>query len=93
MSQSIELEEIEVELDDTLTVNLTTGFVEFGTVEHTPYKPINIVSFAVGEAGDGSVSVTSENPLYQRKERQKTSKVWNDFDSATIEGVKKSQCN
>jgi hypothetical protein len=39
------------------------------------------------------VSVTSENAPYQRKERQKTSKVSNDFGSVTIGGVKKSQCN
>jgi hypothetical protein len=81
MSQSNELEKIEVELDTTLFVNLT------------PNQPINIVSPVVGEAGDGSVSVTSKNPLYKRKERKKTVKVWNNFDSITIGGgVKKSQC-
>jgi hypothetical protein len=81
MSQSNELEEIEVELDNTLSIN------------PTPDQPINTVSPAVSEAGDGSVSVTSENPLYKRKERQKTAKVWNNFDSITLSGgVKKSQC-
>jgi hypothetical protein len=57
MSQSNELEEIEVELDNILTVN------------PTPDQPINIASPAVDEAGDENVSVTSENPLYKRKER------------------------
>ena len=60
---------------------------------HQINLPINIVFPAVGEAGDGSVNITSENTLYQRKERQKTSKVWNNFGSITIKGVKKSQCN
>ena len=36
MSQSIELEEIEVKLDDTLTVNPTPRSVEFGTTKDTP---------------------------------------------------------
>ena len=82
ISQSNELEEIEVKLDNKLFVN------------PTPDQPINIASPAVREAGDGSVSVTSENPLYKRKERQKTAKVWNEFDSITIGGgVKKSQCH
>jgi hypothetical protein len=81
MSQSNELEEIEVELDNTLSVNPKLD------------QPINTAPPTVGEAGDGSVSVRSENPLYKRKERQNTSKVWNDFDSITIMGVKKSQCH
>jgi hypothetical protein len=55
--------------------------------------PINTISPTVGEAGDESVSVTSENAPHQRKERQNTSKVWKDFSSVTIRGVKKSQCN
>jgi hypothetical protein len=81
MSQSNELEDIEVELDNTLSIN------------PTPDQPVNTTSPAVGETGDGSVSVTSENPLYKKKERQKTAKVWNDFDSITLSGgVKKSQC-
>ena len=71
ISQSIELEEIEVELDDTLTVNPTLGFVEFGTTKHTLDQPINTVSPAVGEAGDGSVSVTSENAPYQKERKEK----------------------
>jgi hypothetical protein len=56
MSQSNELKEIEVELDNTLTIN------------PTPYQPINTTSPSVGEVGDGNVSITSENPLYKRKE-------------------------
>ncbi|XP_059428518.1 zinc finger BED domain-containing protein RICESLEEPER 2-like [Corylus avellana] len=43
--------------------------------------------------GDGDGSGLSENRQYQKRERQKTSKVWNDFVSVTIGGVKKSQCN
>jgi hypothetical protein len=35
MSQFMELEEIEVELDNTLTVNPTPGSVEFGTTKDT----------------------------------------------------------
>jgi hypothetical protein len=71
----MELEEIEVELDDTLIVNPTLGSIELGTIEHTPDQPINTVFLAIGEVGDGSVSVTSENAPYQRKERKKTFKV------------------
>ena len=44
MSQSNELEEIEVELDNALSANLT------------PDQLINTVSPVVGEAGNGSVS-------------------------------------
>ncbi|XP_059436160.1 zinc finger BED domain-containing protein RICESLEEPER 2-like [Corylus avellana] len=43
--------------------------------------------------GDGDGSGLSENGQYQKRERQKTSKIWNDFVSVTIGGVKKSQCN
>jgi hypothetical protein len=75
MGQSMELEEIEVKLVDTLTVNPIPGSVEFGITEHILDQPINIVSLVVGEVGDGNVSVTSENEPYQRKERQKTSKT------------------
>jgi hypothetical protein len=75
MGQSMELEEIEVELVDTLTVNPIPGSVEFGITEHILDQPINIVSLVVCEVGDGNVSVTSENEPYQRKERQKTSKT------------------
>jgi hypothetical protein len=35
----MELKEIEIELDDTLTVNPTSGSVEFGTNEHIPDQP------------------------------------------------------
>jgi hypothetical protein len=30
---------------------------------------------------------------FQKKERQKTSKLWNDFSSITVNGVRKSQCH
>ena len=39
MGQSMELEDIEIELVDALNVNPAHGSVEFGTTEHTPDQP------------------------------------------------------
>jgi len=39
--------------------------------------------------GDGS----SGNSAYEKKQRQKTSKVWDDFSQIEVGDVKKSQCN
>jgi hypothetical protein len=83
-SQSLKLEDVEVDLDDnSLTVIPIPGTVKSG----------NIVSLAVGKAGarvgvgDGARarvgdragardgSGLSENGQFQKKERQKTSKV------------------
>jgi hypothetical protein len=33
------------------------------------------------------------NNAYEKKQRQKTSKVWDDFSAIEVGGVKKSQCN
>jgi hypothetical protein len=44
-------------------------------------------------AGAGDGSVMSKKGQFQKKERQKTSKVRNDFVLVKIGGVKKSQCN
>jgi hypothetical protein len=92
MNQSMALEDVGVDLDDdTLTVIPTPETVESG----------NTVSPAVGRAGDGAGAGAgpgagdgnSEKRQFQKKERQKTSKVWNDFVSVKIWGVQKSQCN
>jgi hypothetical protein len=40
--------------------------------------------------GSGSGTISSE---YEKKQRQKTSKVWDDFSQIELLGVKKSQCN
>jgi hypothetical protein len=100
-SQSMALEDVEVDLDDdTLTVIPTPGIVEYG----------NTVSLAIGKTGAGARvedgdgtrvgvgagvraedgSVMSEKRQFQKKERQKSSKVWIDFVSIKIGGVKKS---
>ena len=78
------LEDVEVDFDDdTLTIIPTIGNVESG----------NTVSLAVGKvragAGVRHGSVMSEKGQFQKKEKQKTSKVWNDFVSVKIVGVKK----
>jgi hypothetical protein len=40
-----------------------------------------------GAGGEGG------SAAFQKKERQKTSKVWNDFSSITVAGVRKNQCH
>ncbi|XP_059436054.1 zinc finger BED domain-containing protein RICESLEEPER 2-like [Corylus avellana] len=91
-SQSMELEDIEVDVDyDILTVIPTPGSVESGSTENTPNQPVNTVSPAGATAGAGDGSGLSENGQYQKKEWQKTSKVWNDFGSLTTFCYKESR--
>ena len=75
-SQSMELANIEVDLnDDTLTVIPTPRSVESVSTENTLNQHVNVVSptRAGVRVRDGASS--SENAQYQKKERQKTSKV------------------
>jgi hypothetical protein len=47
------------------------------------------------EGESQTVGPTDENPeknAYGKRERRKTSPVWNDFDIVEVSGVKKSQC-
>ena len=37
--------------------------------------------------------VGDRNNAYERRQRQKTSKIWNDFVCVEVGGVQKSQCN
>ena len=96
------LEDVEVDLDDdTLTVIPTPGTVESCNIVSLA---IGNAGAGVGDgadSGDGAGagvravdgSVMSEKGQFQKKERQKTSKVWNDSASVKIGGVKKSKCN
>ena len=92
------LEDVEVNLDDdTLTVIPTPGTVESGNTVSLTVGKAGVRDGANSEdgarAGAGDGSVMSEKGQFQKKKRQKTSKVWNDFVSIKIGGVKKSQCN
>jgi hypothetical protein len=48
------------------------------------------VSRAGAGAGGG---VEGGSAAFQKKERKKTSKVWKDFSSITVAGVRKNQCH
>jgi hypothetical protein len=101
------LEDVDVEVDlddDTLTVIPTPGTIESGNAvslaagvgDGDEDGADSRVGAGVGadagaRAGDGAG--VSEKGQFEKKERQKTSKVRNDFVSVKIGGVKKSQCN
>jgi hypothetical protein len=92
--------------DDLLTADPTLRSDVSASTECTPDEHINLVSPVVVESrdGDGDVVVQSGtgsgfragvrdeggSAAFQKKERQKTFKVWNDFSSVTINGVRKS---
>jgi hypothetical protein len=87
----MELEDIKINLgDDTFTMNPNHGSGGSSSSENILDQPVNTISSAVGESGARDGSGPSRNVPYQKKERQKTSKDWNDFGSVTIGGVKKS---
>jgi hypothetical protein len=58
------------------------------TLGTPPTDPITLGSTPT-PPGDGS----SGNSAYEKKQRQKTSKVWDDFSQIEVGDVKKSQCN
>jgi hypothetical protein len=102
------LEDVDVQVDlddDTLTVIPTPGTVESGNAASLVVSNAGDGDGADSRAGvgadvgvGGGVRVgdgagVSEKGQFEKKERQKTSKVWNDFVSVKIGGVKKSQCN
>ena len=79
-SQSMELEDIKVDLgDNTLIVNPTARLSGSGSSQNAPDQPVNIVSLVVSGSGARDGSGQSGNVPFQKKERQKTSKDWNDF--------------
>jgi hypothetical protein len=93
MENTIQLNEInEVDLgDDTLTADPTSGSAMAASTEYMPDEPVVVES---GD-GDGVVSVSGAggeggSAALKKKERQKTLKVWNDFSSITVNGVRKS---
>jgi hypothetical protein len=96
----------EVDLgDDTTTHSITTGVSGSGnapdqpvTVDTPPLDPQTICtpgptdSHTLGSTptyGD----VSSGTITYEKKQRQKTSKVWDDFSQIEVLSVKESQCN
>jgi hypothetical protein len=104
MENTIELNEInEVDLgDDTPTADPTPG----SSVAATASTECTLVELIVVEsesesgdgdgAGSGSVSGAGGeggSAAFQKKERQKTSKVWNDFSSIIVADVRKNQCH
>jgi hypothetical protein len=95
MKNTIQLNEInEVDLgDDTLTADPTSGSAMAASTEYMPDEPV-VVESGDGD-GDGVVSVSGAggeggSAALKNKERQKTLKVWNDFSSITVNGVRKS---
>ncbi|XP_059429198.1 zinc finger BED domain-containing protein RICESLEEPER 2-like [Corylus avellana] len=90
--------------DDSLTADPTSRSGVSTSTECTPDEHVNLLSPVVVESGDGAGDGDGDGAgaraagegvsvAFQRKERQKTSKVWNDFSSIEINGVKKFQCN
>ena len=106
MNNTIQHNEInEVDLgDDTLTTDPTPGSGVTASTECTPYVLVVVKSgdgagsVFGASAGARSVFGARAGPkgeggsaAFQKKERQKTLKVWN--SSITINGVRKSQCH
>ena len=92
MENTIELNEInDVDLgDDTLTADLTLGSGVAASTDCTPDELVVVESESGDGNGDGVGSVSRAgvrgecgSAAFQKKERQKTSKVWNDFSSIT----------
>jgi hypothetical protein len=96
----------EVELgDETITPFITSGV---GGSENAPDQPLTIDtphsdpstlgtptptdSQILGSAPTPA-NVSSGTSAYEKKNRQKTSKVWDDFSQIEVGGVKKSQRN
>jgi hypothetical protein len=50
-------------------------------------------SGSVSRAGAAGGGVEGGSAAFQKKERKKTSKVWKDFSSITVAGVRKNQCH
>jgi hypothetical protein len=105
MENTIEINEVDLG-DDTLTANPTLGSGVAANTEYTPDEPVVVEFGFESESGDGagsrSVSMfvsgagaggEGGSAAFQKKERQKTSKVWNDFSSITVAGVRKNQCH
>jgi hypothetical protein len=96
----------EVDLgDDTTTHSISLGAAGSGnapdqpvTVDAPPFDPLTVRttsptdSHTVGSVPTpGDVSIGTS--VFEKKQRQKTSKVWDDFSQVEVLGVKKSQCN
>jgi hypothetical protein len=105
MENTIEINEVDLG-DDTLTADPIHGSSVAASSECTPIEPVVVESESESGsgAGDESVSVSGAgagagaggeggSAAFQKKERQKTSKVWNDFSSITVAGVRKNQCH
>jgi hypothetical protein len=97
MENTIEINEVDLG-DDTLTADPIHGSSVAASSECTPIEPVVVESEsesgAGAGAGDESVSGAGGeggSAAFQKKERQKTSKVWNDFSSITVAGVRKNQ--
>jgi hypothetical protein len=61
----------------------------------TDPSPGDGVSENVVNSAQTTVPLSNEDTrkkTYEKKERRKTSAVWNDFDNVEVNGVKKSQC-
>ena len=98
MENTIQLNEInEVYLgDDTLTADPTLRSGVAASTECTPDELVVIET----ESRDGAGFVSGAgaggeggSAAFQKKKKQKTSKVLNDFSSITVNGVRKSQCH
>jgi hypothetical protein len=94
-SQSMALEDVDVEVDlddDTLTVIPIPGTIESGNAASLVVGNAGVGAGAGARAGEGvgcgvragDGAGVSEKGQFEKNERQKTSKVWNDFVSVKI---------
>jgi len=108
-TQPMEVKEVElvneVELgDDTITPSIASGvggsenaLDQPLTIDTPPSDPPTLGTAPADSQTLGSAltpaDVSSGTNAYEKKHRQKTSKVWDDFSQIEVCGVKKSQCN
>jgi hypothetical protein len=96
----------EVDLgDDTTTHSITLGAASSGnapdqpvTVDAPPFDPPTVSTTGPTDSHIvGSVptlgDVSTGTSVFEKKQRQETSKVWDDFSQVEVLGVKKSQYN
>jgi hypothetical protein len=104
ISRPMEVNEVDLG-DDTTTHSITHGAAGSGnapvqpvTVDTPPFDPPTVsITGPTDSHTVGSVptpgDVSTGTSVFGKKQRQKTSKVWDDFSQVEVLGVKKSQCN
>jgi hypothetical protein len=62
---------------------MDVNIVDLGNETTRGSTPLPMVSLARADPESGA---------YEKRQRAKTAKVWNDFESTVVDGIKKSQC-